>query len=533
MSLSLKNHAARALAFGLLAGSVAVTASAQDAPRIVSPELFEALESWSSSSASTKAIAVESRPEVVSAYAESLRDVYRGLTVDEHFARTYPETHQAYLAMVEAEQVDDSADFVAYVMAADDQAYAAWQSEKGLGGATFDAFVAQRYPDVVQEAELGSVTPAEQGVSMRDHVAALDQRLTPELDGLLTSLDKPIFKSVCQCWTVATFPHEPDPWQAESTEDTSDEWGWAPKKEREFHFYKAGRGAAKDFNFRRKSRHNVYEASRTRSNYDAQMRIRMLCTDPGSVGGAACDSGGCVGELAMRTAYASRVYEKIDVGGPWSKRSQMRVGDAAALRFDPPGPAPEQKLFEKGVAVAGDYKTNWDAESGLTLLQTVATVAVAVATDGTTAASLLEGNLLSDTYNAIIGLIKKEGSTGDKSVDMQIAYDTAGSAPFALMPNTTLAFDLDTASEMYGRGYGGYSEGWGNIDSSFYMVGVARNYSCEPGTASPSPQAFWLWSRAGQAPQSSATLQNLIKNWVHVELGTEPTGMSDQLGHYP
>lgn len=533
----LTHRTGRLLACGLLAGSLAFSASAQDdTPMIVSPELFSALGGWSEASSSVLSVALDESPEAIYLYTDELRDAYRGLTVAEHFEKKYPETFKAYLEMTEQKEVQDPADFVAFVMATEDRTFSKWQQERELEGNTFDAFINRNFPEIAQRAEREKETPAARGISMSEYVRTLDnEKLSFELDRLLdkvkgTGVGTP--KSLCQCWTIASFIHQPDPWQVEPIEDYDHEWGW-PKKKEELDFYTAGRGAGKDYNFRRKSRRTLYEVSRSRTNYDSAMHVRMHCTQNGQIGGVNCQGSTCVGELAMRTAYASRVYEKVDVGGVWSKRSRMRVGDAAALLFDPPGPAPEQRLFEKGVAVAGDVKTNWSAENGLTLLQTVAQVGMVLATDGSSAASLLEGNLLDETYNAIIGLIKREGSEGSKQVDMHVAYDTVNTAPFSLLPNTTLAFNLDTGSEIYSRGYGGTSEGWGNIDSSHYMAGVARNYQCAPNVAAPAPQSFWLWSGGPNAPQSSTTLQNLVRNWVSVELGTTPPNTNQQRGAYP
>lgn len=500
--------------------------------RLISADLMSSLESWSSADASVELVALEEAPEAIIQYTDTVRSAYEGRTVSEHFAAAYPEAVGAYFDALETEQVTDEADFVAFVMSSEQDAYSKWQQEKALGENTFESFVGRNFPHLVVRAEELSVSPADRRISLVEHLYALERDdLVGEATDLLGSLTETT--DPCVCWTVASFPHQPDPWQAEAGEYHNNEWGWAPKKKERFEFSLAGRGAGKDFNYYRRSNHTTYEVARNRTNYDAQMRVRMHCTENGNLGGQACEGSTCTGELAMRTAYSSRVYEKVDVGGIWSKRSQARMGDAAALLFDPPGPAPQQRLFEKGVAVAGDVKTGWNAAAGLQILQTVAQVALVIAGDGTSAASLLEGNLLDETYNAIIGLIEREGTEGSKQVDMQVAYDTAGSAPFTLLPNTTLAFDLDTVSDLYSRGYGGTSQSWGNIDSSFHMVGVARNYQCAAGVTAPTPRAFWLWSGSNNAPQSATTLGNLVANWVAAELGAWPTNASQQRAQFP
>ena len=280
----------RKIALGTVATlAFAAVGNAQEAPRIISPELFEALESWSESTASIEAVALDQNPEAIIGYSQSLRDVYEGKTLSEHYAAAYPEAHAEYLAMLEAEVVADEDDFAAFAMT-HEESYDRWQSEAALEGATFDQFVDRNFPDIKQTVE-GSFTPADTGVTMTQHLYDLGREdLINELDTILGTI-KGGTKTTCVCWTVATFPHQPDPWQAESPDTYNHSWGWPVKKRKEHSFYTQGRGGAKHFDFYRKSKHTVYEVSRNRTNYDAQMRVRMHCTQSGQLGGAQCEGG--------------------------------------------------------------------------------------------------------------------------------------------------------------------------------------------------------------------------------------------------
>ncbi len=532
------HRSCRSIALGALVGCLTFSAFAQEesAPsiRLISPELFTALEQHGESDVTLEEVVQEQFPEVIYHYAETIQDRYRGSTADEVFAEAYPESHEAYLAATGSEAVEDSADFIAFVMGHEDSAYADWQ--ESLGDGAFRPFVEATYPDIVAVAEEQAITPAERGLSMREHVQTLgDDSLVAELDGVFDSIGSGNGEASCHCWTVGASLPVPSTWEVETLDAESKRSGFAPKKYQMHSLYTAGLGAGKHFNFIRKSRHTVHQVDRDRHKYDTRFQVRMHCTRNGERGGVECGSeSGCSAELALRVAYASKVYEQVDVGGPWSRNSKMRTTDVAVLRHDPPGPAGEQLLFNKGIGVAGNVSTGWNAGAGLTLLQSGAQVVLNVVDANTPLSNLLEGDLLDETYNGILGLIERQGSEGSLQKEMSIAFDTSnGSAPFSLPPNTTLAFDLDTTSDFYSRGYGGTSESWGSIDSSHYVAAVARNYVCPTGTSYDGAKAFWVWSGSSNAPHSSSTLQSLVKNWITVELGTVPSGTASNQGEYP
>jgi hypothetical protein len=276
----------------------------------------------------------------------------------------------------------------------------------------------------------------------------------------------------------------------------------------------------------------VWEVDRIKGTNFSHMRVRMLCTKNGEPGGMECGTGTCRGDLDVRIAYGSRVGQQVNYGGPWSKEARALSSDWAQLKYDPPGPAPMSTLFSKGVAVSGFTSSNWSSQAIIQVLTTAAQVGLVVATDGSAAGTLLEGDLVNDTITALFGLVKREGSPSSHHQDMHAAFDTANTAPIALLPNQTHLFELDTLAKVYGRGYGGDSHSWANVDSSAYLTAVTRNYQCGAGTQAPTPRAYWFWSTAG-APYSSTTLQNLVGSYVQTELGVWPSNVSQQVGQFP
>ncbi|MEM7351923.1 MAG: hypothetical protein AAF657_14080 [Acidobacteriota bacterium] len=501
--------------------------------RLVSGELFDALEGWSEFPASLEMTALDTYPEAVIGYSREVESAYGGLTLSEHFARSYPETVEAYREQIEGE-IEDEADFLAYVIESSGQVYEKWQKEDVLAGRTFAEFVERNHPSVVADLERIE-TPADRGMTIADHVREIGRE--DLLDELYSVLDTVGGGSTrCECWTIATFPRNPDsypgPWEHEIEEEIRESSGLFGSKKKELDFDVWGEGAAKDIDFYRKTKRTLWELERTKSTNYTHFRVRMHCTESGVPGGRHCEGSTCTGELAMRAEYASRVFQKVDVGGIWSKRARVLTSDLAELSYDPPGPAAEMMLFQKGVAVSGDVKTGWSSEAALQIITGAAGIAAIVAGDGTSIGDLLEGDLITNTVNGIIGLITREGEESEHSQDMYVAFDTAGTAPLPLLPNTSHLFRLDTMSHIYNRGYGKESKGWANVDSSHFITAVARNYQCATDVTAPTPQAFWFYDGAG-TPHTNNTLRNLVGNFVATEMGIYPSGLNNREGQYP
>ena len=144
----------------------------------------------------------------------------------------------------------------------------------------------------------------------------------------------------------------------------------------------------------------------------------------------------------------------------------------------------------------------------------------------------IEEDLLNEFLEGIFTLTQREGDQGTHSEDMFVRFDTANSVPFALTPNTTHLFTLETRAHVYSRGYGKRSESWADVNSSNFLSGVARNFQCSGDAKPPEPGACWLWA-TGDGPHSSGTLQGLVHDFVFTELGVSPGDVSTQRDCFP
>lgn len=495
---------------------------------MISPELMEAIGAWSEPSTNLKDVALL-EPEAIIAYASELEGIY-GTTLDVHLSKTYPEAFAEYTDLVG--EATDSADLLAYFMSHREDDFLAQQSERGVAGEglTFETFIEREFPHLIEEADAANITPADEGMSFQDFlvVAGLDQ-----LQAQASALTDPIdwTPDPCRCTTVVTFDRSPTNWILQRNEQVYQTWGW-PKKVKDLDFTVAAHGAGKDASLTRHTKHNMWNIQRPFNN-STHMSVRLLCTENGTPGGVLCGGTPCTADLDLRVQYGSRVFEQVQTGGAWSKRAQSIAADSAIFSHDPPGPAPRSDLFTKGVAVSGDTKTGWSAQSALQILSAAAQIGVAVAADGTTAASLLEGDLLADTFNAVVGLITRQGSETSNASQMKIAWDTAGSSALNILPNRTYRFELDSESMFLSNGYGGDSKTWGRVDSSHLFAGVMGNIQCQAGTFAPDPSSFWFYRSGAEAPNNMTTLSTQAGNWIQTHLGVRPGNIGSPLGQYP
>jgi hypothetical protein len=521
------------LTLALAAALTALPAAAQEEIRVVSSELMDALEAWSTPTASFESFAIEAKPELIEGYVPVAETYHGGRPLAEVFAEQLPQTYAEFkdaLGEAGGELDDPSAELLAYAMAGGSQEYARWQSELEDRGAGFQGFVASKFPDVAVEVDRLNVTPADQRIGLLEYVQHNgDPVLIDELRRLWGTIQK---KKDCTCWTVVNFPEQPTGWTTEINENYSDSWGWPVKKRQNLNYYVGARGAARDINFWKKSEHNLWEVVRDKSSNLSSMRVRMSCTRNDSTA-TSCTGPTCSGEFVARIGYSSRVYERHDVGGPWSKEAQALTADHAKLTYDDPSSGPITTLFNKGVAVSGQYQSGWNASAIANILYVAGQVALAVATDGSSAATLLSQDMVNTTVNGIAGLITHSGSPGSRQRDMMVAWDNSVSTPILLLPNQTHLFELKANSKIYSRGYGGRSETWGNIDSADYFVGVGRNYQCASNVFPPVARAHWIYGGTGNSPYSTATMQNFVGTFSQTELGVYPPNLATIPGQFP
>lgn len=520
------------LTLALAAAFTAMPAAAAESReiRVVSSGLMDAIEAWSSPTASFESVALESRPELIEEYVPVAERYHGGRRLVEVYAEQLPRTLSQIRQVFEAPEEIASAELLAYAMAGGGQEYVAWQAELESRGAGFATFVRQRHPEAVSEVERANITPAAEGIGLLDYLSADgDDTVFEEFRQLWATIGP---QKDCTCWTVVNFPDQPNGWTSEIAESFSSSWGKVPKKRQNVNYFVDAQGAARDINFWRKAEHNLWEVSREKSTNVSGMRVRMTCTQ-NTPTAENCTGPTCQGEFVARVGYASRVYESHDVGGPWSREAQALTADRAELTYDGPGTAPLTTLFDKGVAVSGQYQSGWNSGAVADLLFVAGQVTLAIATDGTTAATLLTQDMVDSAVNGVAGLISHSGSTGNLSRDMMVAWDNSLTAPIVLLPNETHLFELEASSKIYGRGYGGRSETWGNIDSADYLVGVGRNYRCAVNVVPPVNRAYWSYGRSSNAPYSAGTMMNFIGTFTQTELGVYPTNLSSAPGQFP
>lgn len=525
---------ALAAAFAALPGAAAAQ---EQEIRQVSSAMMDALEAWSSPGASYETMALDAWPELVRGYVPVAETYHGGRSLDEVFAEQLPFTYaEAKLAFggegggESGGETLASDELLAYAMSLGGAEYQTWQSQLAGRGAGFAAFVDRHHPAAARELERLNDTPAERGVALLDFVRGGSPELETEVRDVLATVKK---KKDCTCWTVVNFPDQPSSWTTEADEDFDDQWGKLPKKRRYLKYYVWSRGAARDINFWRRSEHNEWGVSRDKSTNMSSMRVRMSCTKNNSSAGESCTGPTCGGQFVTRIGYASKVYERHEVGGVWSKQAISMAADAARLTYDDPGPAPATVLFKKGVAVSGEFQSSWNAEAAANLLYSVVQIGLTVAGDGTALAGDLSADLVNTAITSGAALITHSGSQGSRSRDMMAAYDNSVGTPIVLLANQTHLFELKAYSKIYGRGYGGRSESWANLDSAFYMVGVGRNYSCAANVTAPVARAHWEHARSSDAPYTTSTMQNFIGTFAETELGVYPANTASSPGQYP
>ena len=535
---------ALAAAFTVLPGA----AKAAEEPteiRVISSAAMDALEAWSTPSASYESYALETAPQLVKEYVAVAQDYHGGQPMAEVFAERLPQTYAEIQQAIGDPKATGGAtpdgggatidelpaeELLGYAMAGGSEEYIRWQGELQGRGAGFQTFVETKHPEVVREVQVLNVTPADKGIGLLDFVNTLgNAQVIEEFRRLWPTVPR---KKDCNCWTVVNFPEQPAGWTTELNENWGNSWGWPVKKRQNITYNVTARGAARDINFWRKSEHNLWEIVRDKSTNMSSMRVRMSCTKNSSTA-ENCTGPTCKGQFVARAGYSSRVYEGHTVGGPWSREAQALTADHAKLTYDAPGPGPVTTLFNKGIAVSGQYQSGWNASAVANLLYVAGQVVLAVATDGTSAASLLSNDMINTTVNGVAGLITHSGSTGNRQRDMMVAWDNSAGTPIVLNPNETHIFEMKSNSKIYSRGYGGKSETWGNIDSADYIVGVGRNYQCASNVYPPVARAHWIYGNTSNSPYNTPTLQNFVGTFAQTELGIYPPNVSSIPGQFP
>lgn len=513
---------------------------AQEPPAlVVSNEIMDLLEEWSDPSGSLVTLALDSRPELIEGYADFAEAHHDGQPLADIFAERLPIVWAEIAATLGSGDPDaaapTAAQILAYAMASGGQEFIAWQQELAQSGADFEHFVAESYPDAMAEAAALAVSPARQGIGLIEFAEAKGTGAGEEFAELVGRLQHltPTAMKDCGCWTAVAFEDQEGPgWvtvtNARSTSEDDQPWP-LPTKKTEHEYSLRSRGAAREIDFHRRSEHTVNDELDDESGHSSGMRIRMGCTLYGSALPICPQANACQGQLVTRLGYASRVYEKVEVGGTWDKNSQALAADFTDFTYLAPA-LPQVTLFAKGIAVGG----NKDRSSNLSDQATQffdGRAAFEVAHDESS--YTLGQELLNPAAGGKAGLIVKDREQGSYEHAMRAVWENP-SQPIALLPDQTHLFRINTSSRVYGQGYGGHSDSWAKIDSAAFLVSVVRNFSCHPIADGPPARAFWNYGRGPDAPYSPADLQERIQSFAGPLLGaTVPNIGSAVPNHFP
>ena len=496
-------------------------AFAQETPSAISGRLMDAIEAWSSPALTYEDLALEEHPELLDEYVPVVETHYRGRTLGEVFAEQLPATTRQFGEATGGE-LDSASELLAFSLGSDE--YARWQESLRGSAADFTTFVETRHPEVKGELAEANITPAERGIGLLDFVNSLEDPLL--FDEAIAAIGT-VKKTVCTCRTFVAFPEVPYPWTQQVDHHDVDNSGFI---QHQIHYTVWGRGVARNIDYSRYTKNQLLQETWNVSANTSSLRIRMVCVRQNE---QLCD-GPCKGDVVVRAGYASRVYEQHDVAGIWSKEAQALSADYAKLTYTGPA-ALGPTLFEKGVAVSGQYQSGWNSGAIANTLFAVGNIALNIATDN--AAAALTSDLINPLVQGIGGLVTHSGSTGSTQRDMQVTWENLpfSSNPIYLFPNQTHLFEMSAQSEIYSRGYGKKSWTWSNVDSGLFLFAIGRNYQCGANVVAPTNRAYWLQVDNSSTVYNSPTLQNQLLTFIQVELGVSPNPslLTPTVGAYP
>ncbi len=487
---------------------------------VVSSELMDTLEEWSSPTLSAETLALESRPELIEEYA-ALAEEHHGQPLADVFAEQLPQTWaeiaEAFGGPDEGGEAPAAAEILAYAMAGGSEEFVSWQSSLAGSGDDFHGFIATFHPEVADEiAELGP-SPASQGVGLRTFAEA--KGTAGGLDALTIEPHQPdMFALRCSCFTAVSFDDYPGGgWTTQANEHQHDKSGFLDVKQKYLDYTLKARGAARELEFSLRTEHQVSEEQREMWGDSSYMRINMSCLEMPFMEGRnprACGvANACSGRLYARVGYGSKVYENHSVGGPWTRDAKVLSADFARLTHQVvPGSSAATVRFAKGVALAGSYRSDWGLPySQATQFYAMAGVPLFTALVGTPNMVTLGTNLNDPNVAGFAGLGALHSVAGNYALTMKAAWG-GSQLPLYLLPGQTHVFRLTTASRVLGSGMGGQSDNRAHLDSSAYLLAVIRSFSCASGVHPPVERAFWNYGAAPDAPYDLDALRGMIRD---------------------
>ncbi|WP_395375140.1 PKD domain-containing protein [Marinicella sp. W31] len=315
----------------------------------------------------------------------------------------------------------------------------------------------------------------------------------------------------CACDVVTTFQ---DSGSSVVINPNIHETNWLGNLKRKRYVKQTKNKAAHSADMVRYIQHAANDVSKIDSSY-IRTRTTILCL---SNAGGQCDTGSCTGELDFQAEYGSKLWVKTSAAGGPLSASRSLASDSGILKYDPPGAAPVQTLFNKGLVLTKSQDTTFNTDSFVTFLEGALGIAALIATDGATLADL-EFDLVDKTVKGLLGLISHSGNDGEYLENFYVDYDSNTASPFVINSEETHIFQLDTKGQVYSRGWGGNkSWSWGRYNGSYWLAGAVKNFSCDDGVIPPDRAGFWSYASAS-GPLSNGTMVGNINAFLATELG--------------
>ena len=344
----------------------------------------------------------------------------------------------------------------------------------------------------------------------------LDLDLAREGDLLLDHYYTKDISEHCACEVVTTFQHSG--YSAVVNPNVIVEGNLIGDLKEQRYIKQVKNGAAHSANLVRFKKHGANEISKIDSSY-LRAKTTILCLS--SIGGQ-CETGSCSGEIDLQAEYGSKLMAKTSANGSPLSASKALASDSAVLKYDPPGAAPEQKLFNKGLVLTKRQATDFDVTSFANFIESAVGIAATFAPQNATLADL-DTSLVNAGIQAFFGIIQRDGQNGEYHQNFYVEYDTNTASAIQISSDETHTFELSTNGQVYSNGWGGTSSwGWSSYYGSYWLVGAVKNFSCDEGVIPPSRAGFWSYATAN-GPYSNNLMVNNINAFLITELGYSGT----------
>lgn len=501
----------------------------QMAPAEVSEEAWKVISGWSSDSVSLLEYMADGEEEFeLDRYVDNITQKYQSGQIlsqvqklDKNVLDVWPD--------VMAEQVpEDNYYFTRYIIQFKPDVFDLWRVQQGVMPLT--QYLEQNAPQLYTAWYEGFSAPKARGLSVLEYNPEISPEVFNELKFLLAK--DPIGgstykKKSCSCQmvtpmtstgqVVTNYPSTPS-----SGNYSSDDSSGFTKHH--LNFDTTAYGAFHSGDGERWSKNKAYGYDATIAHNATEFYVKMLCAD---ANGYSCNlSNSCSGNLEVRGTYAARYHVKGTAKQIWSKATNSHSSDGAKFAVDLPGAAPEVILFNKAGGAAMSYNTGWDINSVLGTLKAALGITSAILSDNP--GSLLDGQLASDLISNLVGMITRSGNEASVTNTMRARFDSSDVSPFLLQPNEVYHFTLDSHARVKTRGYGGYSDSHFEYGSSGAVMYAANHFTCGADVNAPTPTGLWFYANQS-GPDSSASLQNDVENWLSIQLN-KPINASQSQG---